>query len=99
MRSRLPLAIVMGVTGLATSTAAQKPSPDYTQWRGQARDGSASSFVEPKAWPDTLTRRWSREVGTGYATPLIVGDRLYLFSRQGDDEVMSALDAATGKTI
>ena len=29
----------------------------------------------------------------------LVGNRLYLFSRQGDDEVMSALDADTGKVI
>ena len=30
---------------------------------------------------------------------LVVGDRLYVFSRRGDNEVMSALDAVTGKTI
>ena len=46
-----------------------------------------------------LTQRWRTEVGLGYATPLVVGDRLYVFSRRGDNEVMSALDAATGKTI
>ena len=79
--------------------SAQKSSLDYTQWRGQSRDGSAASFVEPKAWPETLTQRWKTEVGLGYATPLVVGDRLYVFSRRGDNEVMSALDAATGKTI
>jgi outer membrane protein assembly factor BamB len=97
--SRLPFAIVMLVTGLVAWMAAQKPSPDYTQWRGQARDGSASAFTEPRAWPETLTQRWRTDVGLGYATPLVVGDRLYVFSRRGDNEVMSALDAATGKTI
>jgi outer membrane protein assembly factor BamB len=99
MRSRLTSSIGALVIGLAITPAAQKPSLDYMQWRGQNRDGSASSFVEPKAWPDTLTQRWKTEVGLGYATPLVVGDRIYVFSRRGDNEVMSALDAASGKTI
>ena len=87
------------LASLAITLSAQKPSLDYTQWRGQDRDGSASAFTEPKAWPETLTQKWRMEVGLGYATPLVVGDRLYVFSRRGDNEVMSALDAATGKTI
>ena len=99
MRSRLTFAIGVLLTGLSAWTAAQKPAPGYTQWRGHNRDGSAASFVEPKTWPETLTKRWSAEVGTGYATPLIVGDRLYVFSRRGDNEVMSAFDAATGTMI
>lgn len=99
MRSRWLSWLVVCVTLLAAAVSAQKPSPDYTQWRGQARDGSASAFSEPKAWPETLTQAWRTEVGLGYATPLVVGDRLYVFSRRGDEEVMSALDAASGKTI
>ena len=47
----------------------------------------------------TLTKRWNVEVGTGYATPLVVGDRVYVFSRQGDDEVLTALDAASAKVL
>jgi outer membrane protein assembly factor BamB len=46
-----------------------------------------------------LTQRWKVEVGPGYATALVVGNRVYVFSRQGENEVMSALDAATGKQI
>jgi hypothetical protein len=36
------------------------------------------------------------DVGLGYATPLIIGNRIYMFSRQDEDEVMSALDAGSG---
>jgi outer membrane protein assembly factor BamB len=39
------------------------------------------------------------DVGLGYATPLVAGDRIYMFARQGDNEVMSALDAASGKQL
>jgi len=71
---------------------------DYPQWRGQHRDGAASAFVEPRVWPETLTRRWKVEVGEGYATPLVVGNIVYAFTRRGGNEVMSAFDSATGKT-
>src|SRR5437867_13053269 len=85
--------------GLWVSLGAQRPSGDWTQWRGPNRDGTLGSFVESRTWPEALSQRWKVEVGLGYATPLLVGDRLYVFSRQGDDEVMSALDAATGRLI
>ena len=66
---------------------------------GKNRDGSAAAFAEPKAWPDTLTRQWKVDVGLGYATPLVVGNRVYQFSRQGENETMTAVDAAAGKVL
>src|SRR5215203_4417567 len=88
------------VFSVVLAASAQKLSPlDYTQWRGPQRDGSASAFTEPAAWPETLTERWKVEIGLGYATPLVVGNRIYVFSRRGDNEVMSALDADSGKTV
>jgi outer membrane protein assembly factor BamB len=39
------------------------------------------------------------EVGLGYSTPLLVGDRIYLFTRQGEDEVMTSLASDSGKVI
>src|SRR5688572_22509811 len=82
-----------------TILAAQSFGQDSPQWRGPNRDGSVASFTEPQAWPAQLTQRWKVEVGLGYATPLLVGDRIYLFSHQRGNEVMTALDAATGKQI
>jgi outer membrane protein assembly factor BamB len=76
---------------------AQRPSLDYTQWRGQQRDGSASGFVEPKTWPAALTRHWKVEVGEGYATPLVIGDRVYVFTRRDGQEGLIALDASNGR--
>lgn len=72
---------------------------NWPQWRGPNRDGAITGFSEPSAWPETLKQQWKVEVGTGYATPLLVGDRLYVFSRLGEAEVMQALEPATGKTI
>lgn len=92
------VALALLFLGLAAIPGAQTPQ-DYTQWRGSNRDGSAAAFAEPKAWPESLTQRWKVEVGLGYATPLVVGNRVYMFSRQGPNEVMSALDVASGKVL
>jgi outer membrane protein assembly factor BamB len=78
---------------------AQNAAGDVTQWRGANRDGVITGFAEPTAWPEQLTERWNLEVGLGYATPLVVGDRVYMFSRQGGDEVMSAIDAGSGEVL
>jgi outer membrane protein assembly factor BamB len=85
--------------GLSLVVSAQNRSTDYPQWRGPNRDGGTVGFAAPASWPEKLTERWKIDIGTGYATPLVVGNRIYLFSRQGDDEVMSALDPANGKVI
>jgi outer membrane protein assembly factor BamB len=87
------------LTALTAVTAAQSSSRNYTQWRGSRRDGAAAAFSEPKGWPERLTQRWKVDVGLGYATPLVVGDRLYMFSRKDENETMSALDAGSGKVL
>ena len=87
------------LAGLTAAVAAQNAGPDWPQWRGPRRDGTLTAFTEPKAWPDTLTQRWKITVGEGYATPILVGNRVYQFSRQDENEIMRAIDAATGKVI
>jgi outer membrane protein assembly factor BamB len=85
--------------GLTVAINGQNRAPDWTQWRGPNRDGAVAAFSAPASWPERLTQKWKTEVGTGYASPLLVGNRIYLFSRQGDDEVMSAIDSESGKVI
>ena len=85
--------------GVAATAEARQAATDVTQWRGANRDGAISGFTAPAAWPAQLTQRWKVDVGLGYATPIVVGNRVYVFSRQGEDEVMSALDAASGKVL
>jgi outer membrane protein assembly factor BamB len=84
---------------LAAPASAQAPSLDWPQWRGPNRDGTVGSFAAPKTWPANLALRWKVNVGIGYATPLVVGDRVYTFSRIDENEVLMALDAATGKQL
>ncbi len=89
------LVAILALPAVAPTAAAQ----DWTQWRGPNRDGVAAAFDVPAPWPDGLRQQWAVEVGSGYATPLLIGERLYLYVRQAEDEVLLALDPATGETI
>ena len=97
-RYLFPIAIAFWLLAPLRATAQDSPL-DYPQWRGPARDGSAAAFVEPAAWPEQLNRRWQVEVGTGYGTPIIISDHVYTFTRQDGDEVLSAVDATTGRVV
>jgi len=91
----------MALCAVATTLTvhAQRASTDWTQWRGPNRNGNIAGLAAPAAWPDTLTQKWRVEVGHGYASPIVVGDRVYVFSRRGDNEGMSAHDIASGKEL
>jgi outer membrane protein assembly factor BamB len=97
MRQVLMLFVILAA--LTSSGQAQRPSSDVTQWRGPARDGIVAGLTAPPTWPEALTEKWKVEIGTGYATPLVVGNRVYEFSRIGENETMTALDAASGKIV
>jgi outer membrane protein assembly factor BamB len=72
---------------------------DWPQWRGANRDGKASGFKVPETWPKELTQKWKVTVGEGCATPALVEEKLYVFVRQGDDEVTLCLKADDGKEV
>ncbi len=72
---------------------------DLLQWRGPNRDGTLASFTEPKNWPDQLKQKWQINVGSGYSSPLLVSGRVYLLTRQGEEEVVSCLDFKTGRRL
>lgn len=96
IRSGVAVAMLVG-TGPAM--VGEESPQDYPQWRGQHRDGAASAFSKPESWPEHLNLRWKTEVGEGYATPIVVGDAVYAFTRVNGKEGITALDAGTGKTI
>jgi len=80
---------------IARCTLAQ----DWPQWRGLNRDGKVSGFTAPQKWPKELTQKWKVTVGQGDSTPALVGDKLYVFARQGEDEVTLCLDAGSGNEL
>src|SRR5690348_12092188 len=86
------------IASAALLTAAGLALADWPQWRGANRDARTQITV-PQTWPKELKSTWKQTVGTGDGTPALVGDKLYAFSRQDDNEVTSCLDANNGKII
>ncbi len=84
---------------LVVISASCAVAQDWPQWRGPDRDGKVAGFTAPQTWPSELKQKWSVTVGQGDATPALVGNRLYVFTRQGDDEAVMCLDAGTGKEL
>src|SRR2546422_6486475 len=72
---------------------------DWPQWRGPNRDGIAGAFSEPKVWPEKLKLKWKVNVGEGHSSPVVVGGKIFLHTRQGDREVVSCLRPETGQVI
>src|SRR4030043_238182 len=79
--------------------AANLYSQDWPQFRGPSRDSKATGFKAPASWPEKLELQWRDTVGTGDASPVLVGEKIYLHTRQGGDEVILCLDASTGKEV
>jgi outer membrane protein assembly factor BamB len=91
------IAVLSGLAFITLSTTAG--AQDWPQWRGANRDAKVSGFDAPKSWPEQFHQQWKTGVGQADATPALVGNKLYVFSRQEDNEVTQCLDAATGKQI
>jgi outer membrane protein assembly factor BamB len=71
---------------------------DWPQWRGPDRNGKAQ-FKAPATWPKELKQQWKKTVGPGEAGPVLVHGKLYVFSREGDTEVLRCLNAADGNQL
>jgi outer membrane protein assembly factor BamB len=91
--------VVAGLAAGSSRLGAQRASADWPQWRGPNRDGAPGAFSVPAVWPEQLVQRWKAEVGEGYASPLVVGNRVYQFARRDGKEVMAAIDVQTGKEV
>src|SRR4029079_2800294 len=89
----LLLSAILGVCSLAAD------ANDWPQFRGPGRDNKVIGFTPPATWPKELKQEWKVTVGDGVATPALVGDKLFVFTREGNSEVTRCLEAATGKEV
>ncbi len=88
-----------------TSPAQFAPSPDpaasdWPNFLGPHHNGDSSALLVALDWPPAgPPELWRRDVGTGYSSPVVVGNRLVIFHREGDDEIVECLAADTGKSL
>ena len=75
---------------------------DWPQWRGPQRDGNSKDTGLLKQWPaDGPKLLWQvNDIGDGYSTPIVVGNRIYLMSNNGmENEFVAAHSTKDGKVI
>ena len=88
----------VAVTLAAFLAAPGATGADWPQWRGPTRDGFVNTAL-PTEWPQALKKRWEMPVGIGHASPVVSGNRVVVLAREGDHEIVRALDVASGKEI
>lgn len=88
---------VLLVVGLPVAAAAT----DWPQWRGPTRDGQVGGSPWPARLDDAhLRRQWRVELGPSYSGPIVVGGRVFTTeTREKKEEVVTALDRATGAVV
>jgi outer membrane protein assembly factor BamB len=73
---------------------------EWPQWGGPARNFVSNSKGLAASWPETGPKRlWSRDLGQGHSAIVVEGNTLYTMYSQGEQEVVIALAANTGKTL
>lgn len=110
----LSMAVSVALLALAAQsdqkrTAARKALPkakpaavaeDWPVWGGKNRDFLVNTSGLADSWPAAGPKKvWSRGLGDGYSAIAEEGGILYTAFRRGSKDVITALDAATGKTV
>jgi outer membrane protein assembly factor BamB len=90
-RVLLVLAVLSALQPAAAGTV-------WPRWRGPKRAGSIVAAL-PTQWPEALQKRWEVPVGAGHSSPVVSGHRVVVITRQGEEEIVRALDVASGTEI
>lgn len=94
MMTRVTTGLVM-MSGLLAAAP-----PEWGQWAGPNRNFQVAARALAPEWPaDGPKVLWRRSLPFGSSSVTVDGKRLYTMHRDGDNEVVLALEAATGKTV
>jgi outer membrane protein assembly factor BamB len=105
----IPMVLFAGaLAGGVMLAAAGLSANDWPEWRGPARDGQSTEKGLPEKWsPAGEGLAWKVPIGSR-SGPIVVGDRLYMFTHAGSHYALEApdtqerlicLDVNSGKLI
>lgn len=75
---------------------------DWPDWRGPDQNGRSDAADLPLTWSATENIAWKSEIhGSGYSTPVVLGDQIWLTTATDDGTQLYAvcLSLATGKIV
>jgi outer membrane protein assembly factor BamB len=91
---------ILTLISLLNSIAVAQSSTDWSQWGGPSRDFTSPAKGLANAWPQAGPKQiWSRPLGEGYSAIVVNGNTLYTMYSTGEQEVVVALAADSGKTL
>lgn len=99
---KLLLTAIAAISLCFSSLPVTGSAADWPQWRGPQRDGNSKDTGLLKEWPAEGPKLlWQvNDIGDGYSTPIVVGDRIYLMSNNGmENEFVAAHSTKDGKVI
>ena len=99
MKHSTRFGIACAVAAALAATVVTQGANDWPQFLGPSRNGIYAGPALAENWgangPKVV---WRKQVGQGFAGPAVVGNRVILFHRVGNEEVLESLDAATGNS-
>jgi outer membrane protein assembly factor BamB len=96
------LFVVALIAGSVSMTTAQAPASfDWPQWRGPDRSGVSRETGLLPQWPKSGPPLvWSAgELGAGYGSVAVAGDRIFLQGQRSRQSVVTALNLSDGKPV
>ncbi len=92
--------LIISSTLIALVIGMESVAADWSQILGPERNGIYSGPALSETWDEGGPRvAWRLEVGAGLSGPVVVDDRVILFHRVSDREVVEAFDAGTGTSL
>jgi len=91
---------IIALTCAVWLIAAAAPAADWPHWRGPNRNGTTpeDSGFDKGGWPPEGPA-WKANVGGGGTSPIVVGDRVYVMGRSGNQDCVYCLDATDGAVV
>ena len=94
-RARHPARVKIVLACFFLTAAGAVEAADWPEFMGPARDQTSPETGLRATLPPKLV--WERAIGTGYSAPSARGGVLVMHHRVGGEEIVEAMDAATGK--
>src|SRR5260221_400738 len=91
--------ILILIAGYVTPLVAAGARSDWPHFLGPTHNNISAETNLLDRWASNGPPQvWERNVGSGYSAPSVLGGVVVLHHRLGDEEIVEAMDAATGKT-
>jgi len=98
--TRIHVARALGALIVLINVASfEQASADWPQWRGEHRDGVITDIKAPAEWPKELQQQWQVAIGEGHSSPIAVDGKVFVMTREGDNEVVRCIELASGNEV